>query len=75
MNQRKLHLELMRAILRSSTLQYDEAYPVVASIVNHLSTAVQRKEQEVEAEKKKKLEEAQKKIEETRKRYESQTIG
>jgi hypothetical protein len=74
-NTRKLQLELMRAILKSSTLQYDDAFPVVASFAQAVSAAVVRKEQEVavkfaEELKKKKLQE-----EERRKRYESQKTG
>jgi hypothetical protein len=32
MNQRKLKLELMRAILRSSKLEYDDVYPILNKI-------------------------------------------
>ena len=48
MNQRKLHLEIMRAIMRSSTLDYDEAYPVVASFIPQIERAVRNREQEIE---------------------------
>lgn len=72
MNQRKLHLEIMRAILRSSSLSYDEAFPVVSSLASTISESVLRREQEVEA---KKLEELKKKLEEQRKRNELQKIS
>ena len=64
MNQRKLHLEIMRAILRSSTLAYDEAYPIVANIAPQISSAVQKREFEIAVLK-----------EELRKKNEFQKIG
>lgn len=65
MNQRKLQLELMRAILKSSSLQYDDAYPIVASLAQQISSVVLRREKELEA----------KKMEEQRKKDESQKVS
>ncbi len=49
MNQKKLNIELMRAILRSSILTYDDAYPIVAALSSTISKAVFQKEQEITA--------------------------
>ena len=61
MNQRKLHFELMRTILKSSSLSYDEAFPLMSSLSPLISQTIRRQEQLVEA---KKLEDLKKKEEE-----------
>jgi hypothetical protein len=46
MNVRKLQFEIMRAILRSSSLQYEEAFPVVQSVSQQLSRVIFQMEQQ-----------------------------
>jgi hypothetical protein len=53
MNRKRFEIEFMRAILRSSLLSYDDAYPVVNSLSHSILNAVIRKEQEIEKLKKK----------------------
>ena len=60
MNRRKLEIELMKAVLKSSTLEYDEALQVVSSIAQQAAMLVLRKEQQVETKKQEKLKEKQK---------------
>ena len=73
MNSRKLQLELMRAILKSSSLQYDDAYPIVVSLAQQISSVVLRREKEIVLKREKELE--ARKIEEQRKRDESQKVS
>lgn len=51
MNRRKLQNEIMRAILRSSNLEYEDAYPLVATIIPQIIPLISRKEIEVELKK------------------------
>lgn len=48
MNRRKLQIEIMRAVLRSSELDYDDAYSLVATVVDQIAPLVSRKEIEVQ---------------------------
>lgn len=61
MNVRKLQLELMRAILRSSSLEYDDVHPFVASLTPQVASVVLRMEQ-AKAEEQRKMEEQRKSL-------------
>ena len=51
MNQRRLSLELMRAILRSSSLTYDDVFPIVAPFASQVSGMIIRLEREIQNQK------------------------
>jgi len=65
MNVRKFQLELMRAILRSSRLTYDDAYQMVREYSMKIAPQIERTErdlQEQENKKKKDLEEKKREL-------------
>jgi len=66
MNIRKFQLELMRAIIHSSELEYDDAYQIVRSLSEQITPLINRAESE-------KREQIRKEIEE--KKRELQTVS
>ena len=68
MNIRKFQIEMMKTILRCSSLKYEEAYPVVIKIIPLIQDKIILAEQE---ESRKKQEILRKKQEELKKKQES----